>query len=173
MPIRSTSHMKPQRITYNSWNVRPSNEHILKEIKRKVKKNELHLHEKEKIWPDNDSCTRAPAVGSMTAAPKGTKVGFYGKGGAGPIQPQASQTTAEVPYWVVRATSGGMSSKQRWFWKVCAANVGGPIPDTLRSCLPLLWRLENLNPCCATFPAARSDQMNVLDKLKSTTRLLI
>lgn len=89
-----------------------------------------------------------------------------------PIQPQASQIRAEVLDWVVRSTSGGTSSKQMWLWKACLTKVAGrSIPNPLLSCLPLLWRLENLNPCSATCPAARGDQANLLDKLKAPTGL--
>lgn len=56
---------------------------------------------------------------------------------------------------------------------MCGKWCRGSIPILFLSCLPLLWRLENLNPCTAIFPAAKRDEVTVLNKLKSTTRCVL
>lgn len=156
-----------------NWDVGPPNKYILTDKKRNSKKMNYTYTRWKKTWPNNNLCTSELGMDGITAA---QNVALKTTSGArdvpSPIQPQANQIIAEVLDWAVRSTSGGTSSKQMWLWKACLTKVAGrPIPNPLLSRLPLLWRVENLTPCSAIFPAARGDQANLLDKLKARTRL--
>lgn len=74
----------------------------------------------KKTWPNSNSCTRELGRGSITAAQNVALIRWLPWERRQQLpSPLANQTMTGVLHWVVRAASGGKSSKWMWLWKVC------------------------------------------------------